>query len=353
MEKIRGTNLGNWLVLEKWMEPETFAGTEAEDEIWLGRLLSKESLSQRLKAHRDNYITEADFAYVASQGLNLVRIPVPYFFFGDCPPYPGCVEYMDSAMDWAQKYGLKVLIDLHTVPDSQNGYDNGGITGVYKWCKNPDKVEFALSVLRRLAQRYGHHPALYGIEVLNEPISYSVYFTAPSTGKARDWEEARGSGHVPMDFLKQFYMRAYKVLREEMQEEKTIVFHDGFRLSRWGRFFKKAGMKNVVLDTHVYLFAMETFVPVRRPWVHRLYLGMQKHLYKELSDIFLCWWESGASAASMEIRLWAKNGLYAFGKRLRWSWIHGRRRQGTSTGIISCWLRGRMQGTRLGRKAGS
>lgn len=278
MDKIRGTNLGNWLVLEKWMEPETFAGTEAEDEIWLGRLLPKESLSQRLKAHRDNYITEADFACIASQGLNLVRIPVPYFFFGDCPPYPGCVAYMDSAMDWAQKYGLKVLIDLHTVPDSQNGYDNGGITGVCKWCKNPDKVEFALSVLRRMAQRYGHHPALYGIEVLNEPISYLVYLTAPSTGKARDREEARGSGHVPMGFLKQFYTRAYKVLREEMPEEKTIVFHDGFRLSRWGRFFEKTDMKNVVLDTHIYLFAMEAFVPVRRPWVHRLYLGIQKHL---------------------------------------------------------------------------
>jgi hypothetical protein len=29
---IRGVNLGNWLVLEKWMSPEPFAGTDAEDE---------------------------------------------------------------------------------------------------------------------------------------------------------------------------------------------------------------------------------------------------------------------------------------------------------------------------------
>ena len=31
MDKIIGTNLGNWLVLEKWMQPFIFKGTRAED----------------------------------------------------------------------------------------------------------------------------------------------------------------------------------------------------------------------------------------------------------------------------------------------------------------------------------
>ena len=30
--KVKGVNLGNWLVLEKWMSPALFAGTTAEDE---------------------------------------------------------------------------------------------------------------------------------------------------------------------------------------------------------------------------------------------------------------------------------------------------------------------------------
>lgn len=29
---MRGVNLGNWLVLEKWMNPSFFQGTDAEDE---------------------------------------------------------------------------------------------------------------------------------------------------------------------------------------------------------------------------------------------------------------------------------------------------------------------------------
>ena len=32
---FKGVNLGNWLVLEKWMSPGLFAGTEAEDESQL------------------------------------------------------------------------------------------------------------------------------------------------------------------------------------------------------------------------------------------------------------------------------------------------------------------------------
>ena len=33
--KVKGVNLGNWLVLEKWMSPALFAGTTAEDEYYL------------------------------------------------------------------------------------------------------------------------------------------------------------------------------------------------------------------------------------------------------------------------------------------------------------------------------
>ena len=55
MEKIKGVNLGNWLVLEKWMLPEMFAGTGAEDEVWLNRKVSSDELKERMKKHRYFY----------------------------------------------------------------------------------------------------------------------------------------------------------------------------------------------------------------------------------------------------------------------------------------------------------
>ena len=259
-----------------------FAGTGAEDEVWLNRKVSSDELKEKMKKHRDTFITEKDFAFIKEQGIGLLRIPVPYFIFGDREPFNGCIEYLDKAFDWAEKYGLQILIDLHTVPGSQNGYDNGGITGVCKWCKNPQEVEFALTVLERLAERYKNRVGLYGIEVLNEPISFLVYATAPSTGKAVDKEEAKGSSYVPMPFLENFYRNAYKRLRQILPENKTIVFHDGFRLRHWRRFFRKENMKNVVLDTHIYIFAMESFVPVHKPWVYQIYIKSQQRLIRRI-----------------------------------------------------------------------
>ncbi len=272
MNKIHGVNLGNWLVLEKWMTPQMFEGTGAEDEIWLNRKLEPQVIREKLRKHRDTYITKEDFSFLKGQGINMVRIPVPYFLLGDRAPYVGGIEYLDKAFDWAEEYGLKILIDLHTVAGSQNGYDNGGITGVCKWHKNPAEVQFALSVLERLAKRYAARKGLYGIEVLNEPISWLVWMTAPSTRRAEDKEEARGSGHVPMKFLKQFYLEAYQILRKYLPEEKVIVFHDGFRLGRWKDFFVKNQMKNVILDTHIYIFAMESYIPIRSMHIYRFFV---------------------------------------------------------------------------------
>ena len=281
MDKIIGTNLGNWLVLEKWMQPFIFKGTRAEDETWLNRNVPQEKLWPMMKEHRDTYVTEEDFQNIASHGLNTVRIPVPYFIFGDREPYSGCIEYLDKAFDWAGKYGLKVLVDLHTAPGGQNSYDNGGIEGVCKWSQQPDEVEFVLTVLERLAMRYRDREELFGIEVLNEPISFSVYMTAPSRKKAADKEEAKGSRHVSSRFLKKFYVQAYGRLRKILPEEKVIVFHDGFRLGMWKDFFVKHHMKNVMIDTHIYIQAMEDVTHIHSFWAYRAFIAYQQHLLKK------------------------------------------------------------------------
>lgn len=119
------------------MSPALFEGTEAQDEYYLPRWLSREVYEARIRIHRSEYITERDFAAIRAMGMEAVRIPVPYFIFGDREPFIGCVEELDRAFCWAERYGLKILIDLHTAPEGQNGFDNGGICGVCRWSKNP------------------------------------------------------------------------------------------------------------------------------------------------------------------------------------------------------------------------
>lgn len=257
--QVKGVNLGNWLVLEKWMSPALFEGTTAEDEYYLSVQLPKEVYEARIRTHRAEYITERDFTRIKALGMDAVRIPVPYFIFGDREPFIGCIHELDNAFNWAEKYGLQILIDLHTAPDSQNGFDNGGICGVCKWSQQPEEVEFELTVLERLADRYGRRKGLWGIEILNEPILEEMWeaMNVAERYPAADPEKAKGSKGNSMVFIRNFYIEAYDRIRKYMPEDKYVVFHDAYTLKAWKDFMREDKYKNIILDTHQYLMFAE------------------------------------------------------------------------------------------------
>lgn len=260
MEKIRGVNLGNWLVLEKWMTPALFDGVDAEDETYLCARLGHDRAAERLKVHRDEFITQRDFEDIAVKGFNAVRIPVPFFLFEDVGPYIHCYEYLDKAFDWAEKFGLKILVDLHTAPGGHNGTDNSGIIGICTWSTKPEYVNYTVRVLEKIAQRYGRREAMWGIGVLNEPmcsdtpaskilnIQNFVHFYKPV-----DQELAKNNTNYTLAFLRQFYRDAYAAIRVHMGPEKYVVFADAFELDIWDDFIRE--FEGAVLDTHNYLMS--------------------------------------------------------------------------------------------------
>lgn len=326
---IKGVNLGNWLVLEKWMCPILFRGTSAGDEYYLPTQLTKEIYEDRILTHRAEFITERDFVYLKSTGMNSVRIPVPFFVFGDRPPFVGCIEQLDQAFGWAETYGLKIMIDLHTAPDNQNGFDNGGIAGVCKWAQEPQEVEFVHTVLERLSERYGRREGLLGIEVLNEPMMEEQWelFAVQKKFPPVDPEKAKGSKGCTMEFLQNFYMDAYDRMRKYLPEEKSIIFHDAFSLPSWKEFVKKEKFKNIIMDTHNYLFglhdgegipAMEDYLRDIEQWGNEIakmkqYAGVVvgewcllnsivsthhspkevRKIYREIADAQLSAWQKG------------------------------------------------------------
>lgn len=283
--KIKGVNLGNWLVLEKWMSPALFEGTAAEDEYNLPRQLSQEVYEARILIHRAEYITERDFVSIKAMGMNTVRIPVPYFIFGDREPFIGCIKELDKAFCWAEKYQLQVLIDLHTAPLGQNGFDNGGICGVCRWSKAPEEVEFVLSVLERLSKRYGNRSGLWGIEVLNEPITSRAWVLMDITNRypAADPDMAEGSEPNTMEFLRDFYIQAYERMRRYLPEEKYVVIHDGFELMAWKDFMREDKYINVVLDTHQYLMMAEADGCPQTLSAYKAYI--KEHYEKEITEM--------------------------------------------------------------------
>lgn len=241
-KKLRGVNLGGWLVLEKWMTPSLFAGLNARDETSWCVELGREA-ETRLQQHWQTFITRADFAWLAQAGINAVRIPVGYWLFAADYPYHhsfgtvghpfvgGGVEVLDRAFDWAEELGLKVVVDLHAAPGCQNGFDNGGIQDVCEWHTRDAYIDYSLETVERLAQRYGKRPALHGIEVLNEPR----------------WD-------VDTELLKYYTSAAYWRIRRHCPAERVaVVFHDGFRSFReYAGFLQSPEHGNVIFDIHRY-----------------------------------------------------------------------------------------------------
>lgn len=241
-QSLRGVNLGGWLVLERWMTPSLFAGLEARDETALCVELG-DAARNRVTAHRASFITEADFAWLARAGIDAVRIPVGYWIFG--PPYPyheryggiehpyvdGGIEYLDSALEWAERHDVHVLVDLHAAPGCQNGFDNGGMLGVLDWPNEPEYIEHSLSVLERLAERHAGRPCLHAIEVLNEP-----------------------GAEIPTDTLVAYNREAYRRIRRHCaKEDVAVVFHDGFRpFEEYLGTMAEPEFGNVILDMHRY-----------------------------------------------------------------------------------------------------
>lgn len=225
--KIRGVNLGGWLVLEKWITPTLFADTDAKDEWTFSQ---RPDGAARLKKHHATYITERDFAWIASVGLNSVRLPVGWWVLGDAPPYHAALDVVDNAFTWAARHDLTVLLDLHGAPGSQNGQDHSGKSGLLEWDKKPENIARTLDVLEALARRYGSRFNLLGLELLNEP-----------------WFD------VPIPTLETFYKDAARRVRPHLPADKFVVFHDGFRSSQWTRaMLPAAEFSNLMLDAHLY-----------------------------------------------------------------------------------------------------
>ena len=163
---LRGVNLGGWLVLEKWMTPSLFAGTEAIDEY---TFIQTPGAVEKIDQHRRSFITEADFKWLRKHGVNAIRIPVGYWVLEGDEPYVGARKYLDWAMVMAEKYQLKVVIDVHGLPGSQNGRDHSGRVGRALWYKDAAYRQRSVEAVARIADRYKDSVALWGIQVINEP----------------------------------------------------------------------------------------------------------------------------------------------------------------------------------------
>lgn len=202
----RGVNLGGWLNLEPFITPSLFeydSDLGIIDEWTLCAHLGDEAQAT-LERHYASFVTEQTFAAIADAGLDHVRIPYGYWavqtYDGDPYLFRTSWRYLLRGIEWARKYGLRVNLDIHGLPGSQNGWNHSGRQGAIGWLNGTDgelNAQRSLDVHDRLSKffaqdRYKNIIAFYGLA--NEPKMTALDASAVTTWTAQAYELVRDNG---------------------------------------------------------------------------------------------------------------------------------------------------------------
>ena len=120
----------------------------------------------------------------------------------------GAAPYLDKAIDWARQTGLKVVIDLHGAPKSQNGFDHSGRKAASPAWGDSDSIAYTHTALKQIEQKYAI-PSMQDVVVAIQPLNEPLLSALDST------------------LVQQFYRDAFYNLREI--SDTPAMFHDGFR----------------------------------------------------------------------------------------------------------------------------
>lgn len=157
-----------------------------------------------------------------------------YQKFDNDPYIQGAAPYIEKAISWANQTGLKVWIDLHGAPGSQNGFDNSGqLIKTPGWTQG-DTVKQTLSVIDQISQQYAqpfYQDVVVAIELLNEPLASSL----------------AGGTDAVVQFSKEGYGKVRTV------SDTPVMVHDAFQNGTfWNDVLTASDAKNVVIDHHEY-----------------------------------------------------------------------------------------------------
>ena len=279
--KVRGVNLGGWMILEPWITPSLFyqfLGKKLPSEIAMDSLTFCKALgpveaNRQLRYHWSQWITQSDIQNLKSFGIDTVKIPVgdwiyqSYGYFNGC--YDGAYLQIFTLINLLELYDMNFIISLSGVKGSQNGFDRSGNSNFIKWVNlglnnndvttfihwynreanwignwsvsenrysdiNYENIDNTLKIIKTIVNTYKNRKGFFGIEVISEP-----------------WE------NTPINILQRFYIDAYNIVYQESKDVFTI-FHDSFRsdIKLWIPFVEKLNKFNrplkIIFNTNIY-----------------------------------------------------------------------------------------------------
>jgi len=229
--KLRGVNLGGWLLWEEWIWGEGF---KSQTTILkrLGKLISADNANKFRDSVYKEYITESDIKEIAACGFNVVRVPLNcrIFKYEDSVfSYKGigwCI--LDSLVKWCAKYHVYVILDMHGAPGGQSIWwtaDPSSRASDRLWVSNLRQHQ-TLDLWQAIARRYADNKIILGYDLLNEPA-------------AKKNNQLVG-----------FYQEIINVIRKEDKVHLMVV--EGGKFASKFQFFTGLLDSNIVFSFHQY-----------------------------------------------------------------------------------------------------
>ena len=188
------------------------------------------SQSEERGEARKQHIQEDDFARLDSLGFDFVRLPIDevQFWDEDGKKIPEAWELMTNAINWAEKYHLRVIVDLHIIRSHYfNASNEGGANTLFTSEKAQQDLVNMWYQLSDVLKGYSNDSVAY--EFMNEPV-------------AEDHEQ-----------WNQLVAKVHKALREREPQRTLVIGSNLWQSYETIKYLKvPEGDKNVVLSFHYY-----------------------------------------------------------------------------------------------------
>jgi hypothetical protein len=150
----------------------------------------------------------------------------------DLPEYDRWIaselDDLDKALAAAQRYGLKVVIDMHSPPGGR--YENNDVAIFHE----PLYQDHFVDLWRKIARRYQGNPAVWGYDLVNEPVQHD-----PSPEGVSDYLGTQ--------------VRAAKAIREIDAEIPIFIEASEWDSAAGFKWLQPVDVPNVIYQVHMYV----------------------------------------------------------------------------------------------------
>ncbi len=238
---LRGAGLNGWLLPEGYMwRLSGDCDRPRRIEAAIEALCGAEFAHTFWKRYGDRFITENDIRYLASLGLNSVRLPLNarhlFCFEADGVRFqPETLKRIDDLLGWCRTHGLYVILDMHAAPGGQTGQNiDDSEADVPQLFLDPIHQSRLADGWALLAARYADEPVVAAYDLLNEPLP--------------NWNRQYNDRVLPL------YRRIIRAIRKV--DPKHIIMLEGVH---WATDFsvldgmsQEEAQDNLVLQFHRY-----------------------------------------------------------------------------------------------------